>query len=320
MNIKDALILVTGGAGGIGSNLVKKLSDMGAEVIVLDNLSCGHLENINAIPNVEFIQGDITDDKLLNEIYKKPINFVFHLAASFANERSIESPIDDLCTNVIGTIKLLQCSLKLKNFNRFVLVSSSCIYGNQEEVLLEQLVPQPETPYAISKLSSEYYGLFFYRYYGLPVTILRYFNSYGPGEYPGKYRNVIPNFFKISMEGKPLPITGTGEETRSFTYVSDIVEGTITSSLNTSAVGECINIGRDNEININDLSEKINKLTGNKSGIIYTNPRPWDSIKKRKASYSKAKKILEFNPQINIDDGLKMTYQWFSDLKGAGRL
>ena len=276
MDFKNALVLVTGGAGSIGTNLVKKLHENGAKIIVLDNLTCGRLENINRIPDVEFINGDITDEKILNSIFDRPINYIFHLAASFANERSIESPIDDLNTNIIGTIRLLQYSLKLKNLKRFVLVSSSCIYGHREEILTEDLLPHPETPYAISKLSSEYYGSFFHKYYGLPVTILRYFNSYGPGEYPGKYRNVIPNFFKIAMEEKPLPITGTGEEIRSFVYVDDIVDGTILASLKTPAIGECFNLSSKNEIQIKDLADKINALTGNKAGVIYTPPRSWD--------------------------------------------
>ncbi len=320
MNFKNALVLVTGGAGSIGTNLVKKLHENGAEIIVLDNLTEGNAENITGIPDVEFIKGDISNEKILNSVFKKPINYVFHLAASFANERSIESPIDDLNTNIVGTIKLLQYSLKLKNFKRFLLVSSSCIYGHSEEILTEDLLPHPETPYAISKISSEYYGLFFHKYYGLPVTILRYFNSYGPEEYPGKFRNVIPNFFKLAMEGKPLPITGTGDEVRSFVYVDDICEGTLLSSLISPAVGECFNLSSHNEIKIHDLAEKINAITGNKAGIIYTSPRSWDSIKIRRASFSKANKFFNYNPQVNIDDGLEKTYQWFLELDKMGKL
>jgi len=320
MDFKNALVLVTGGAGSIGTNLVKKLHQNGAKIIILDNLTEGHLENIVGIPDVEFIKGDITDDKLLNPIFERPINYIFHLAASFANERSIESPIDDLNTNIIGTIKLLEYALKLKDLKRFVLVSSSCIYGNRDEILTEELLPDPETPYAISKLSSEYYGLFFHNYYRLPVTILRYFNSYGPGEHPGKYRNVIPNFFNIAMAGKPLPITGTGEEIRSFVYVDDVIEGTILASLNNDAVGECFNISSENKVKIKDLADKINTLTGNKSGVVYSPPRSWDSIKNRCPSYSKANRVLNYKPKINIDEGLSNTYQWFQKLKKSGKI
>ena len=320
MDFKNSLILVTGGAGSIGTNLVKKLHENGAKIIVLDNLTEGNADNIIRIPGVEFIKGDITDEKILHLIFEKPINYIFHLAASFANERSIESPLDDLNTNIIGTIRLLQYSLKLKNFKRFVLVSSSCIYGHSEEILTEDLLPHPETPYAISKISSEYYGLFFHKYYGLPVTILRYFNSFGPEEHPGKFRNVIPNFFKLAMEEKPLPITGTGDEVRSFVYVDDITEGTLLSSLTSSTVGECFNLSSHNEIKIHDLAEKINAITGNKAGIIYTSPRPWDSIKIRRASFSKANKFFNYNPQVNIDEGLAKTYQWFLELDKMGKL
>lgn len=320
MDFKNALVLVTGGAGGIGSNLIKRLHKHGAKIIVLDNLSDGHLENISGIPDIEFIEGSISDEEILKTVFEKPIEYVFHLAASFANQRSVESPIDDLTTNIIGTIKLLQYSLKLKNFKRFVLVSSSCIYGNHDGILSEELLPHPETPYAISKLSSEYYGLFFQQYYGLPVTILRYFNSYGPGEYPGKFRNVIPNFFKLAMEGKPLPITGTGEEIRSFVFVDDIIEGTLLSSLTTSTVGQCFNLSSNNECTIRDLAEKINVITGNKAGVIFTSPRSWDTIKKRRASFSKANEFFNYNPTVNMDKGLAKTYQWFLELHRSGKL
>lgn len=320
MDFENALILVTGGAGSIGTNLVKKLHENGAKIIVLDNLSCGRLENVTGIPDVEFIKGDITDEKILNSIFERPINYIFHLAASFANERSVEFPLDDLNTNIIGTVRLLQYSLKLKNLKRFVLISSSCIYGHHEEILTEDLMPHPETPYAISKLSSEFYGSFFHKYYGLPVTILRYFNSYGPGEYPGIYRNVIPNFFKIAMEEKPLPITGTGEESRSFVYVDDTIDGTILASLKIPAIGECFNISSEDEIQIKDLADKINALTGNKAGVRYTPPRSWDSIKSRCPSYLKANRILNFKPRVNIDDGLTKTYHWFLELNKLGKL
>jgi nucleoside-diphosphate-sugar epimerase len=154
----------------------------------------------------------------------------------------------------------------------------------------------------------------------LPVTTLRYFNVYGPGERPGKYRNVIPNFFKWAMDGIPLPITGTGSETRTFTFVTDVIDATLRAALNEDAIGECFNISSDNEIQIIDLADKINNLTGNKAVIRYAERRKWDSIKRRSASYEKAKRILGYQPWVNIDEGLKLTYDWFLELKAKGKL
>jgi len=122
------------------------------------------------------------------------------------------------------------------------------------------------------------------------------------------------------MSGKPLPITGTGEEIRSFVYVDDIIDGTILASLKSSAIGECFNLSSDNKIKIKDLADKINALTGNKAGVIYTSPRSWDSIKNRCPSYAKANRILNYNPRVTIDDGLVMTYTWFSGLNKTGKL
>ena len=318
-DFKNNLILVTGGAGAIGSNLVKKLHQEGAKIIVIDDLSSGCKENIAGIPNVQLVKENITNNDALLKIFSQPINYVFHLAASFANQKSIESPLDDLDINVDGTLKLLQHSVKLKNLKRFIYASSSCVYGNVDGIIREETFLAPETPYAISKLAAEYYTLFFHKYYDLPIVILRYFNSYGPGEYPGKYRNVIPNFFKLAINGFPLTITGTGEEIRTFTFVKDIVEGTIKAALKEEAIGECFDIGSDKETKMKDLAEKINSLVKNKAGITFIEKRKWDSIFRRVSSCEKAKRIIDFQPGINLNDGLKQTREWFLSLKKRGR-
>lgn len=310
-NFKDKFILITGGAGAIGSNLVKKLSQEGARIIVLDNLSSSREENIAGIPNVQFINGSITDDVVLEKIFSRPIDYVFHLAASFANQRSVDDPLRDLDVNGAGTIKLLQHSVKNGNIKRFIFSSSSCVYGNVDGIINENTAVHPETPYAVSKLAAENYVNFFHKYYGLKVSILRYFNSYGPGEHPGKYRNIIPNFFSSAMSGLPLQITGTGEESRNFTFVDDVVDVTIKSAIEEKAVGECFNIGFNKEVRIKDLAEKINGLTGNKAGVSFIERRKWDTILKRIPNCEKAKKLLDFNPKIEIDRGLEFTYKWF---------
>ncbi len=310
-NFKNRTVLVTGGAGAIGSNLVKRLHKEEANIIVLDNLSSGREDSIAGIPDVQFMNGSITDDTVLEKIFSQPIDYVFHLAASFANQRSVEDPLRDLDVNGAGTIKLLQRSVKNGNIKRFVFSSSSCVYGNVDGIINENTAVHPETPYAISKLAAENYVVFFHKYHALKSTTLRYFNSYGPGEYPGKYRNVIPNFFDLAMSGLPLPIMGTGEETRNFTFVSDIVDATIKSAVEEGAVGECFNIGSNEEVRIKDLAKKINGLSGNKAGVNFTERRKWDTILKRILNYEKAKKLLDFNPKVGIEEGLKATYGWF---------
>ena len=320
MTFKNSLILVTGGAGSIGCNLVRRLHREEAKIIVLDDLSSGFEDNIAGIPDVRLVKASITNDNILVDLFNQPINYIFHLAASFANQRSVEYPLDDLDANIVGTLKLLQHSTKLKELRRFVHISSSCVYGHTDGVISEETPPAPDTPYAISKLASEHYARFFHGYYELPLVILRYFNSYGPGEHPGKYRNVIPNFFKLALEGSPLPVTGTGEETRTFTFVSDVVDGTINAALEEKAIGECFNISSDNEIRIKDLAQKINALTGNKAGVRFTQRRKWDSIRRRFASFNKAKEILGYQPRVNLDEGLRLTYAWFLELQKEGKL
>ncbi len=315
MDFKNSLILVTGGAGSIGCNLVIKLHQEKAKIIVLDDLSSGFKDNIAGISDVQLVKASITDKKTLIDIFNQPINYIFHLAACFANQKSVEHPLDDLDTNITGTLKLLQHSTRLRGLQRFVHISSSCVYGKAACEISEETPPSPDTPYAISKLASEHYARFFYNFYRLPVVILRYFNSYGPGERPGKYRNVIPNFFNRAMNGLPLIITGTGEETRTFTFVGDVVDGTIKAALEKNAIGECFNISSDKETKIKDLAERINALTGNKVGIKFTDRRKWDSLSRRSASYDKAIKMLGYQPVVSLDEGLKLTYDWFRQRK-----
>jgi nucleoside-diphosphate-sugar epimerase len=199
---------------------------------------------------------------------------------------------------------------------RFVYISSSCVYGNKQIALHED---DPEynldTPYAITKLLGERYTTFFYKHDGLKTVILRYFNAYGPGEYPGKYRNVIPNFFALAMQGDPLPITGTGEETRDFTFNRDTVEGTIRTAEYEGAIGKIINIGSGKETKTLTLAEKINALTGNTAGVVFEQPRSWDLIRRRVASIEIAKSVLEYFPSTDLDEGLKRTYSWLQSVR-----
>lgn len=305
----NKIMLVTGGAGAIGSNLVNRLS-ADNRVVVLDNLSSGKKTNIRRSPNVAFIKGDICRDPDLKKAFSCKITHVFHLAAHFANQNSIDHPERDLMTNAGGTLKLLEHSV-LGKVRKFVYGSTSCVYGNKAAALNENFLDfKHDTPYSISKLTGEKYVAFFKDYYGLDACILRYFNVYGPGEMPGAYRNVIPNFFYKAIKGEPLVITGTGRETRDFTYVDDVIGATIKASESDMTKGMTLNVASGVETRIIDLAEKINGITHNKAGIVFSPKRSWDNISRRCADIEKVKEALGYKVTVGIEEGLKRTYAW----------
>jgi UDP-glucose 4-epimerase len=172
-----------------------------------------------------------------------------------------------------------------------------------------------DTPYQMNKLVGELYCNYFHDYYGLPVAIARYFNVYGPGEVPGRYRNVIPNFIWWALHEKPLPITGTGEETRDFTFVEDVVDGTLRMGIVKEAVGEAINLASETETRVIDLANWILELTGNKAKIVYRVQRDWDKVVKRRASIIKARRVLGYEPKVDMLSGLKNTCDWILENK-----
>lgn len=169
------------------------------------------------------------------------------------------------------------------------------------------------TPYQITKMLGELYCNFFHHHYGLPVVKARFFNSYGPGEIPGQYRNVIPNFIYWALRGLPLPITGTGDETRDFTYVDDLIDGVLRLTVSERAVGREYNLSGDQEIRIRDLAGMVNQLVGNKAGISYLPRRKWDTKSRLKASIQRAQQELGYEPKTSFEDGLSRTVQWFKD-------
>jgi len=313
---KGKNILITGGAGCIGSNLTKALAKAGAaKIIILDDLSAAEKWNIPTDPNVVFIQGSILDEEVLKRAFSARLDFVFHLAAHFANQNSVDNPETDLMVNGLGVLKVLEYS-HLTKVGKFVFASSGCsVYGSQAPLPLKEdfISLHLDTPYQITKLLGELYCNFFYNYYGLPVTIARYFNVYGPGEIPGAYRNVIPNFIYWALHKQKLPITGTGEETRDFTFVDDIVDGTLRLGIIPQAIGDAFNLASETETKVIDIANMVNELTGNPHGVEFIARRDWDKITRRRASIEKASKVLGYEPKIKIEDGIKKTFNWIME-------
>jgi len=311
-------ILVTGGSGCIGSNLIRLVLRAEPErIIVIDDLSSSYEWNLPIDPKVLLVRGSILDEEKMKRAFSFKPHYVFHLAAHFANQNSVDHPETDLMVNALGTLKTLEYA-SLVGVERFVFASSGCsVYGSQAPLpLKEDLVSlHLDTPYQINKLVGELYCNYFHDYCGLPVAIARYFNVYGPGEVPGRYRNVIPNFVWRALHKKALPITGSGEETRDFTFVEDIVDGTLRIGAVKEAVGEAINLASETETRVIDLANWINELTGNDAGVVFKSKRDWDKVVRRRASIEKAGKILGYEPKTDIRIGLKMTHGWILENK-----
>jgi nucleoside-diphosphate-sugar epimerase len=262
---------------------------------------------------VLFVEGDILDEVKLKRVFFERPQIVFHLAAFFANQNSVDHPERDLMVNGLGTLRLLEYSV-FTGVERFVYASSGCsIYGSDSPLPLREefMSMHLSTPYQITKMLGELYCNFFYNHYGLKVVKPRFFNSYGPGEVPGQYRNVIPNFIYWAMKGLPLPITGTGEETRDFTYVGDIVDGLLRAGVMESAVGQEFNLASGKETCIIDLANMINEATGNTAGIRFAQRRKWDTKSRLLASIDRARQLIGYEPRTSFEEGLKHTIEWF---------
>lgn len=308
---ENSSILVTGGNGAVGSHLVKKLLDQSAKVIVLDDFSQSSTKNLSSHKNLKIINGDITSEKILKKTFRTKFDYVFHLAARFANELSVKDPIEDLKVNTQGTLQVLLHSSK-QNPKRFIYTSSSSLYGVQNATLFkETLYPNPSTPYAASKLSAEHYCNAIGKLTRLNYAIVRLSNSYGPFDPPGRFRNVIPNFFDAAMHNKDIVITGTGNETRDFTFIDDTVKGILLAASKKSAKNQIFNLGTGKETKILKIAKIILDMTKSNSKIVFKPRRSFDPVIRRKMDISKAKNLLGYFPETKIENGLKLTYDWF---------
>ncbi len=303
--------LVTGGAGFIGSNIVRELIKKGEFVRVVDNFATGRPSNLEGIMDkIEFIQGDIRDFELVREAVKG-IDFVIHQAALPSVTRSIDDPITSNETNITGTLNILVAS-KDEKVRRVVFASSSSVYGDTPILpKKEDMSPNPLSPYAITKYAGEQYCKVFHSIYGLETVMLRYFNVFGPRQNPNsQYSAAIPLFIKAFLMGKPPIIYGNGEQSRDFTFVENVVSANLLACYAENSVGKVFNIACGRRVSINDLVFTIKNWLNSPVEPIYQDARKGD-VQHSLADISKAQKFLKYEPKVNLEEGLKITIEWF---------
>ena len=304
--------VVTGGAGAIGSRLVARLLRETERVVVVDDLSSGYAWLLPTDARSHFVRGDVCDIFDLSVEVADPL--VFHLAAFFANQNSVDHPRDDLHTNGLGTLTTLMWAAE-HGARRVVYASAGCsIAGHGIDGPIREDLPvslEQDTPYQITKTLGEFYCRYFDA--RVPTVRCRFFNSYGPGEVPGPYRNVIPNFVWRALHGQPLVITGTGEETRDFIYVDDLVTGLLAAAAAPAARGEAFNLGTGIQTRVIDLAEIVIKACRSTSSIEFTPRRGWDRSIHREADIGKATAALGFQPRVSLREGIEQTVDWFRE-------
>jgi UDP-glucose 4-epimerase len=306
-------ILVTGGAGFIGSEVTRQLCDAGAFVIVVDNLVNGKRENLNGISDDRYQLStiDIRDTDALDGLLQD-IDIVYHLAC-LGVRHSIHSPYENHLVNADATLQLLKLC-KQKNVRRFVYISTSEVYGTARWVpMTEEHPTYPMTVYGAAKLAGESYTRAFNATYDYPTVVVRPFNTYGPNcHHEGDSGEVIPRFMLRCMAGQPMVIFGDGTQTRDFTYVTDTARGIILAGLAERAVGETINLGHGQELTINDLARMIAQttVTSQESAILYDDPRPGDVLRLY-ADMAKARDLLGYDPATSLSEGLATLMQWY---------
>jgi len=302
--------VVTGGAGFIGSNLCKELISRGYDVTILDDLSTGKKSNIESILDkkaAQFVEGSIMDVPLLQKLFHNS-DFVFHLAAIPSVSRSIENPLGTHNINVNGTLNVL-IAANSSHVKKVIYASSSSVYGDTPTLpKVEVMTPDPQSPYAVSKLAGEYYCRVFSKVYNLPTACLRYFNVFGPyQDEKSQYAAVIPRFISKVLSGNAPIIFGDGEQTRDFTFVKDAVAANVLAA--ESDASGVFNIGTGYRISINELARVINKLAGANLAPIHEKPRIGD-IRDSLADIKKAS-TFGFRPTHHIEEGIKETIAWF---------
>ena len=308
-------VLVTGGAGFIGSELVRQLAASGARVSVVDNLTNGRRENLATLPAslVQLHVADIRDQSALRHLLAS-VDLVFHLAC-LGVRHSIHSPLENHEVNTRGTLELLLAA-RAAGVRRFVHVSSSEVYGNALRTPMAEDHPTfPMTVYGASKLAGEGYARAFHRTYGQPTVIVRPFNTYGPRcHHEGDSGEVIPKFLLRCLAGRPMVVFGDGRQTRDFTFVSDTARGIIAAGLCDAAIGRTVNLGSGRETSLNELTAEITRLAHRPGAPVeYDSPRPGD-VARLCADTQQARDLLGFRPQVDLHAGLAHLLAWYQSL------
>ena len=312
--MNNSTVLVTGGAGFIGSELTRQLAEQYKDVHVVDNLVNGRRENLEGLldKNVHLHTDDIRDNKRMRQLLEG-VDIVFHLAC-LGVRHSIHSPMESHEVNATATLELLKASREI-GVKRFVYVSSSEVYGTAKWAPMTEEHPTfPMTVYGAAKLAGECYTRAFYRTYDYPTVVVRPFNSYGPRcHHEGDSGEVIPKFLLRSLAGEPMYIFGDGSQTRDFTYVSDTAGGIMLAGTSERALGQTINLGQGSEITIKQLAEEITELCGNDNARVeYVEDRPGDVLRLY-ADSSRAQELLNFFPRVELREGLQNLKAWYAE-------
>lgn len=299
--------LVTGGAGFIGSNVVRRLLEHGHEVTVFDNCSTGYEVNLKPYPEAELVRGDIRDAEAVDAAVSGK-EAVFHLAASVGNKKSIDEPIYDASHNVLGTINVLEAMRKY-GVGNIVYSSSAGIFGEPQYQPVDEAHPsEPDSPYGATKLCGEKLVLSYMKLYGIKAVCLRYFNVYGKNQRFDAYGNVIPIFAGRIARGEELTIFGDGEQTRDFIDVKDVAAANVAAAEKPEAWGT-FNVGTGTEITINRLAEILGEVTGEDFGVVHGPPRPGD-VRQCTADTARLRGALGVSPSTDIPENLKEYYAW----------
>jgi UDP-glucose 4-epimerase len=307
--IKNKKILVTGGAGFIGSNLVKELIENENSVTVLDDFSTGYRVNLDSFPSVNIIEGDIRNKSTM-KCAMDGIDIVFHLAASVGNKRSIENPIRDADINAIGTLNLLEAA-RNNDVQKIIVSSSAAIYGELKHYPVSEDHPaEPDSPYGCSKLYKEKLSLAYAKMYNMNIVCLRYFNVYGPNQRYDAYGSAIPIFVSNMLNGEPIIIYGDGDQTRDFVHVYDVVQANIKAA-NTNNIRGAFNVGSGKSVTINQITELI--LKDNKRKVIYE-PERMGEIRHSIADISSAHASFNYTPSVQLEQGIEEYIKWAKNI------
>jgi nucleoside-diphosphate-sugar epimerase len=307
-------VLVTGGAGFVGANLVRRLTTETKHLTILDDFFTGKLDNLRGLDGqYELVRGSVNDRALVTQLIAQH-DVIFHLAARNIIA-STANPYEDFQTNIGGTLNVLLAARESKP-QRVVYTSSVSVYGNPRYLPINEDDPiSLLTPYAVSKFSGEGYCRAFYESYDVPVVVVRYSNVYGPGQDPtNPYCGVVSKFMARAREGQAPTIHGDGQQTRDYTYIEDAIEATVTAALSAKAEGEVFNIGSGIETDVNTLARAVLELYGLNVQPLHIDRRDIDNIRRRVVNIEKVRRVLRWTPRVTLAAGLRLTHNWFEAL------